>query len=166
LSFTILGICEVKLLYSSCMCWSMSIISCMCQIEIWISCLCIIRSGNCISLSFSWLWFVLFSSKLELYCHFFFSGCYFWNFYLLYVYKKKVCFWFSDINPLIGFEPLIFELFTFIFGKGKREKKTLKRLWIWGLVSRREGVKDPTRLRYSVGTFCLIYLVLSYLLIL
>jgi len=27
------------------------------------------------------------------------------------------------INPLIGFEPLIFELSTFIFGKGKREEK-------------------------------------------
>jgi len=27
---------------------------------------------------------------------------------------------------LIGFEPLIFELSTFIFGKGKREKKPLR----------------------------------------
>jgi len=40
------------------------------------------------------------------------------------------------------------------------------RLWIRGLISRREGVKHPTRLRYSVGTFCLIYLVLIHLLIL
>jgi len=39
----------------------------------------------------------------------------------------QACYWilcsgFSGINPLIGFEPLIFELSTFIFGKGKREK--------------------------------------------
>jgi len=29
---------------------------------------------------------------------------------------------------LIGFEPLIFELSTFIFGKGKREKKPLREI--------------------------------------
>jgi len=38
------------------------------------------------------------------------------------------------------------------------------RLWIRGLISRREGVKNPTRLWYSVGTFCLIDLVLIQLL--
>jgi len=43
-----------------------------------------------------------------------------------YQLQMILCSWFSGINPLIGFEPLIFELSTFIFGKGKREKKPLR----------------------------------------
>ena len=34
-----------------------------------------------------------------------------------------VCSWFSGINPLIGFEPSIFELSIFIRGKEKTSKK-------------------------------------------
>jgi len=70
-----------------------------------------------------------------------------------------LCSRFSGINPLIGFEPSIFKLSIFIRGKGKMSRNPYE-IKVWGLVSIREGVKHPKRLRFSEGASYLNYLVL------
>ena len=37
------------------------------------------------------------------------------------LWSRYLCSWFSSVNPLVGFEPSIFELSIFIRGKGKNE---------------------------------------------
>jgi len=70
---------------------------------------------------------------------------------------------FSGINPLIGFEPSIFELSILFVGKEKMSKNPYE-IKVRGLVSIREGVKHPKRLRYFEGASYLNYLVLIILL--
>jgi len=74
--------------------------------------------------------------------------------------QSTLCSWFLGINPLIGFELSIFELSIFYSWEGKKVSKNPYEIKVQGLVSNREGVKHPKRLRYSKGASCLNYLVL------